>query len=599
MNATLLHKFNPKRSKLTMPFRVIFPIGTLMVFLILTSCGTHKAGSTVNNSNTTQKSNVDKIRFDDAFFAAQTEKMKKENKKAISYFKDALKIDNNNATCYYEIAALYFSDSKLPDAEKHAQRAVYLEPHNKWFRLLLGDIYQYEKKWPQAIENNEALISQYPDEKDYYTNLAMVYINQNKANEAIKTYDRIEKHFGVENETLLQKYKIYYATQKYEKAAEQLNLIINRNPENKNYYLSLLAQCYIKSGNDTKALELFSELEKNAPEDPKIQMLIAEYYIGKGDKPKYMAAIKKAFASPALDIDSKVRIIYGSYLMANMDSTRLSDAAQLCEIIAQTHPNDAKSHALYADILNEQNAYEQARIEYLKAIALNNTKYLVWSQLLRIDAILKDYTNLEIDCKKALEIFPSQVEIYYFQSVAYSALKKYQDCIDVVSSALNLLTGSEESKNIELDLYMNRAEAYYRLQQFKKSDDDFDKILLIDPKNAIALNNYAYYLSVRNEKLEKAAEMSKRSLDLDPKSSTSMDTYGWILFRMGNYVEAEVYIKKALLGDNSAEVLEHYADVLFKLQRVEEAVDYWKKSKKAGSENPNIDKMISEKRIIE
>ena len=252
-----------------------------------------------------------------------------------------------------------------------------------------------------------------------------------------------------------------------------------------------------------------------------------------------------------------------------------------------------------SDILNEQNAYEQARIEYLKAIALNNTKYLVWSQLLRIDAILKDYTNLEIDCKKALEIFPSQVEIYYFQSVAYSALKKYQDCIDVVSSALNLLTGSEESKNIELDLYMNRAEAYYRLQQFKKSDDDFDKILLIDPKNAIALNNYAYYLSVRNEKLEKAAEMSKRSLDLDPKSSTSMDTYGWILFRMGNYVEAEVYIKKALLGDNSAEVLEHYADVLFKLQRVEEAVDYWKKSKKAGSENPNIDKMISEKRIIE
>ncbi len=81
---------------------------------------------------------------------------------------------------------------------------------------------------------------------------------------------------------------------------------------------------------------------------------------------------------------------------------------------------------------------------------------------------------------------------------------------------------------------------------FADSDKAYDKALAMEPDNAGTLNNYAYYLSVRNEQLEKAERMSKRSLELAPGAATYMDTYAWILFREEKYAEARIWIEKAL-----------------------------------------------------
>ncbi len=567
------------------------------LLLFSTSCTTGKNAASASKGKAVK---YDKEQFDLVFFQAQTEKLKGESQKAIEYFIDALKINSASAACNYELAALYFGMSKFPEAERYGQSACYYDPANKWYRILLADIYQNQKKWPQAVECYEALISRDPDERDYYSTLATLYIYQSKANEALKVYDRMEKRFGEDREILLQKYKIYFVTSKYDKAAEILNAILKKEPENKNEILALLAQCYMKSGNDAKTLEIFNQLEIASPNDPRVQMQIAEYYISKGNKAKYIGALKKAFASPELDIDSKVTIIYKSYLIQqNIDSASLKDAAELSSAVVEAHPNDPKSHALYGDVLNMLNRLPQAREEYRKSVDLANDKYLVWEQLLRIDAVMRDNKTLVEDSKKAIELFPNQPEVYYFNGVALTELKRYREAVETLSSGLNLITGDEVNRGMEMELYINRAEAYYRLKEYKKSDADFDKILEIDPKNTVALNNYAYYLSVRNENMDKAAEMSKKSLELDPKSATYMDTYGWILYRQAKYTEAEEWIKKALAGDPSAEVNEHYGDVLYKLNRVDEAIQYWQKAKSLGSDNPQIDKMINEKRIIE
>ena len=120
----------------------------------------------------------------------------------------------------------------------------------------------------------------------------------------------------------------------------------------------------------------------------------------------------------------------------------------------------------------------------------------------------------------------------------------------------------------------------------------------IDASNALVLNNYAYYLAVRGEQMEKAEEMSKKSLEKEPENASYLDTYGYILFKNGKYEEAEKYIKKSLDKEpESGEINEHYGDVQYKLGNKEAAMDYWKKAKKYGSEGEDLKKKIEEGKL--
>ena len=98
------------------------------------------------------------------------------------------------------------------------------------------------------------------------------------------------------------------------------------------------------------------------------------------------------------------------------------------------------------------------------------------------------------------------------------------------------------------------------------------------------LNNYAYYLSLQGRDLDKAKKMAEKAVELDPDNASNQDTYGWVLYKLGQYEEALEWIGKSVNNHNTdnAEVLEHYGDVLFKLGREEEALEYWKRAFEAG-----------------
>jgi len=80
-----------------------------------------------------------------------------------------------------------------------------------------------------------------------------------------------------------------------------------------------------------------------------------------------------------------------------------------------------------------------------------------------------------------------------------------------------------------------------------------------------------------------------------------MDTYGYVLFVKGKFQDSEIWIKRSLDkgASNSGTVLEHYGDVLFKLNRTAEALEYWNKAKEAGDASDRIDQKIEQKKYIE
>jgi tetratricopeptide (TPR) repeat protein len=200
--------------------------------------------------------------------------------------------------------------------------------------------------------------------------------------------------------------------------------------------------------------------------------------------------------------------------------------------------------------------------------------------------------------EKALEVFPDQSSVYLFYGVALSQNERHEEAVKILKSGSKLVVDDDNSL---FSFYSSLGDSYNELKNYVESDKYFDKALEIDPKEPFLLNNYSYYLSVRGVDLEKAEKMSKLSNELQPGQASFQDTYAWILYRIGKYEEAKLWLEKALKsgGDTSGTILEHYGDVLYQLGNTDEALQYWIKAKDIGDVSDLIDQKIKDKKLYE
>jgi Tfp pilus assembly protein PilF len=152
-----------------------------------------------------------------------------------------------------------------------------------------------------------------------------------------------------------------------------------------------------------------------------------------------------------------------------------------------------------------------------------------------------------------------------------------------------------------VQFYTYLGDAYNRKKNYKMSDESYEKALKLDPENSYVLNNYAYYLSLRNENLEKAEAMSAKSIKLDPSNAADMDTYGWILYKMGKYTEALEWVQKAVNATSAADpdVLEHLGDIYFKLGDTDKAMLNWQNALKLGKGSEFLEQKVKERKLYE
>jgi Tfp pilus assembly protein PilF len=229
---------------------------------------------------------------------------------------------------------------------------------------------------------------------------------------------------------------------------------------------------------------------------------------------------------------------------------------------------------------------------------LDSSKYLVWEQLLFVESELNDTDALLRESKQAIQLFPEQPLPYLFAGGGHYQKKEWEECIDVLEKGLFFVVNNIA---MEAQFYAYLGDAYNQLDNHEKSDEAYENVLKLDPDNDYVLNNYAYYLSLRKENLEKAAEMAKRATELRPNSPANQDTYGWVLYQLGKYEEAKVWIGKAIADEEAASgvILEHYGDVMWQLGDTDNALEYWLKAKEKGDGSDLLDQKIQEKRLIE
>ena len=410
-----------------------------------------------------------------------------------------------------------------------------------------------------------------------------------------------EDERGIEHAAALQvldqaRQRLFMQSGKPGKAIDDLEKRIADTPSDISNYM-YLGEVYSKAGDHQKALNVLKKALVQEPSNPFVQLSLADVYRAKGEIDDSFSHLKEAFNSGNLPIDQKVRILL-SFFPLFADAGARAQAEELSVILVKNHQDDPKAHALRGDVLFQLRDYSSAKAAYQAALKLNDQVYLIWEQLIRIEVGDADFKQVVQDGETALALFPNQAPLYLYTGIAYAQLKRHEKAISYLKNAASL---ELDNKNILTQIYAALGDAYNATKQYKESGEAYDKALQLLPDNTYALNNYAYYLSLRGENLTKAEEMSRRSNELEPGNSSFEDTLAWILFKNKNYSEARIWIEKSIKNDKrkSSTLLDHYGDILFHLGDKEAAIDAWKKAKAAGSESQILERKINEKKYFE
>ncbi|MDT8413497.1 MAG: tetratricopeptide repeat protein, partial [Vicingaceae bacterium] len=347
-----------------------------------------------------------------------------------------------------------------------------------------------------------------------------------------------------------------------------------------------------------KAFEIYQKILEKDPQNPYAHLSLYDYYKAKNEDEKALEEAKLAFQSPDLDIDTKVQILLSYYSLSDRSATLKKEAFELNKILIKTHPEEAKAYTIYADFLLRENKLEGAKENYLKAIEFDNSRYPIWNQLLLLESELNDKEGLERDSKRAVELFPNQPVPYFFYGILQFEKKNYKEAVEYLEIGKDYVI---DNPPLKAQFYASLGDAYNSLKNYSKSDAAYEKALEIDGKNIHVLNNYSYYLSLRGEKLEHAEKLSALSNELEPNQPNYLDTYAWILYKQGKYVQAKEWLEKAVSsgGSKNAVILEHLGDVYYQLNQPEKALEYWKKAKESGEGSEWLDKKIAEGKLYE
>ena len=541
--------------------------------------------------------NSEQISFDQAEYLF-SEGMKhfilEDFKKALILFEESDRLKSDNATTIYKIADTHFKLESYEEALKFAKRAIELDPMNQYFYILVSEIHRQNKDYTALAETLEVLASVSPSEENYY-NLASAYLYIPDYTKALDAYSMSEEKFGISELIIRQKQRVFLKQGKTAEALEEGRKLIENYP-GESRFITSQAQLLLANNNIEEASELLQKVVNDNPDDDEAKLMLARVYKVQGKNDVADKMIEETFSSNLVDVEQKIEILrmYQQDAVKNNSTERIKE---LAAILVETHPNSAVAKVLYGDFLLFEQNKEEARDNFLEALKIDGDAFDTWQKVISIDLELQDYDGVIDHAEDAQEFFPNQPRLYFFSGLGYIMKKDYEMALEMLESGKMFANNPQLISQFDAQL----GDVYHYLEEYEKSDEYYEKALEYDAENIQVLNNYAYYLSLRKSKLDKALQMGKKLISKEPDNATYLDTYGWVLYANGKYKDALEYLEKAASISDDGTIAEHYGDALYKTGNKEKAMEQWKIAlENGGTENEDLlKKKIASGALIE
>jgi tetratricopeptide (TPR) repeat protein len=390
---------------------------------------------------------------------------------------------------------------------------------------------------------------------------------------------------------MVQKLKLYLHLERNDEAVELAQLMIEENPDDNRYVYMLGGTYYIIGDYEMTEKTYLNLLEEDTDDATALQSLV-ELYAQTDEINKYEIFMERLLKNEKFDSEERMKYVANHLLY--LDYTDSIRAKTFIQELAEQPFCQLEHNEIYLQYLEYKEAPKEEILPVLcKIIELEPENVNALIKMLTIAIDWNDADAVLNYSDEALLYLPHAIELYFYKGLSYFILEEEEKSIEVLEQGIAACHEEAEPSLIS-SIYALMGDIYNSMEMKEKCYAAYDSALVYNPYNMEVLNNYAYTLAHDRKKLQKALEMSKKTIDAEPENDIHLDTYAWILFCMKRYEEAKAYAEKILSFDTelSYVVLHHIGDIYAKCGDIEKALVYWKQAEAAGDETKILKKKI-------
>ncbi|MCZ6723278.1 MAG: tetratricopeptide repeat protein [Gammaproteobacteria bacterium] len=490
------------------------------------------------------------------------------------------KSQNNPAIAERAVrVAVYGQDFEA--ATEAAQRWIELAPDRIEARQIIAAIYIRQDKVEEAYQYLDEIIenSQVADEQLFFSLLAV--LAREKNTEAVLAVTRriAEKY---SDRAYAQFFHGMMAAQgeQHKEALEYLDEAMKT--EDIRGAHNARSQVLLKLGRREEAVVSLRKAVDKKPNDQRLRLTYARLLVDVRYYEKARDEFKKLHQGSPKDVE----LIYTLGLLS-LESQLLEEAEKYMLMLVEMGERQGEAQYYLGRVNEDQGRYEEA-IEWFEQVHIG--EYLFDARL-RIANLLGEAGRFDAahehlqSMLKGSQSNGSLVRIYLTEGELLRAEKRYNDAMDVYSTALDIVPGNS-------DLLYARALAAEKVGRIDILENDLKTILETEPNNAHALNALGFTLADQTDRYEEAYDYLKRAIEIMPDDAAIIDSYGWINYRLGNYEEAIRLLRNALSRFDDGEIAAHLGEVLWVSGNQEEAKTVWKKALKKAPDDTLLQEIM-------
>lgn len=457
----------------------------------------------------------------------------------------------------------------------------------------------------RVLERTTALM---PERTAALLSLADLYLAQKQDSLAFATIDRYEKIEGASPQLTLKKISFMLNRRDTVGALRETSGLVKSNPR-EGAYMILKANIFKLIGERDSVLAYYHMAEETSPDYGAAKIALADFYREEGDSVNYDAKIYEALLADDYGLDDKVALLAEYLQKLIYDKSDTSRGDHLFKVLEEQYPHEP-------DVLDLDSRYTAAKGDFASAVEkvsyaidLRQNSEELWLQKISYQIGDDKAGDAVRTYEKALTVIEPSYRLHMTGAAAAQIAEDYPTAIDIYGRVMKMMAPRVEPDSV-LDLrvlpqtlslagyeqlselYTSVGDCLYNMKKTDRAYIAYENALQLNPDNGMALNNYAYFMSEKGGDLAKAEDMSRRSLQGEnERNPTFLDTYAWILHKLGRNEEAETFQRQAIEEtgadkEASEELWDHLGDILMANGKTEEAVEAWKKAVE-NSKNPS------------
>ncbi len=533
--------------------------------------------------------------FGERFLSALRQREKGNADSSVMLIDSCLRINPRSAVAHY-MRADYFADKDSVDlAFSHLETAARLAPDNDTYQERLAQMSLGMGYFDKAIDTYERLYQAHRDRDDVVAILVRLYGRQKKYDKMLDAIRRLEEMDGQSDQLLLMRMNAYEMKGDAKGAYNTLKALADSHPNDPNFKL-MLGNWLMQHKRMQEAYDIYSGVLKSEPDNAMAQSCLYDYYNGSGQDALAKDMMNRLLFGKETPQETRVQFLRNAIQQNEStggDSTNVVELFRKVQAVVPRDTTVAQLKAAYYTLRKFPKDSIDNALAQLIQLQPDNADARV--QLIQDKWASQDWKEIAALSEPGMLYNPDFLPFYFFTGLSRYYLKDDKGALDALRKGTAFIN-DQSNTAIVAEIYSIMGEIYSANDLKKEAYAAYDSCLQYDPGNIGTLNNYAYFLSVDGVDLDRAEKMSAKVIAAEPKNATYLDTYAWILYRLGRYADAKIYIDQTLkfVSDSTSSntLYEHAADIYAALGDYGSAASFCEKAVKQGGDAKALEKKI-------